>query len=166
MDVGPLVEKSLQVGKIQHAGVEPAQQGPGVVHIEVNIRVWILPEIAFHHRWQNILANGLGGPDSQGLSSCRRGHLPLRLADHPPDPTDLPAQLLPLLRQAQALVPVEKEAGSVLALQVLDMLGDRGLGQVQIFCGPGVVEGLAQIQKRIIAEIQHDGPPSPAYFRP
>lgn len=51
-------------------------------------------------------------------------------------------------------------------LQVLDVLGDGGLRQVQIFRCPGVVEGLAQVQKRIIAEIQHSGPPSPACFRP
>ena len=46
-------------------------------------------------------------------------------------------------------------------LQVLDVLGDGGLRHVQIFRCPGVVEGLAQVQKRIIEEIQHSGPPPP-----
>ena len=162
MGIGSFVKKALQIGKIQHACVEPPQQGTGIVHIEVHVCIRVLSQIGVHHSGQHKLPDGLGGSHPHHLTARRRRHPAFRPADHPTDLPHLAAKLLSLLRQIQPLAAVLEKVCSVMALQVLDMLGNRRLGKAQILRCPGIVESLAQIQKRIIAKIQHPAPLLPA----
>ena len=69
------------------------------------------------------------------------------------------------LGEGELLALVVEQAGAVLLLQRMDVLGDGGLGDMQQLGRPGEIHGLTYGEKGFNAKIQHQNNPLRARFQ-
>ena len=78
-----------------------------------------------------------------------------------------PAEQLPLRRQGEALAAVVQQPDAIVGLEVLDVLGHRRLGDVQLLRRPGIAAQAAYRQKGLHPKVLHAlSPFSPSILHP
>ena len=156
MVVFSLEKVALHHGEVQQTLVELGEQGLGVIHDHMHVHLGMALHIGSQLLGQGVFADGERSAEADGLPSK-------------PHVLQIPAQLLlvvehgdrrvaqhgALRRQGQPFVPVVEQLDAVVLLKVLDMLGDGGLGDIELRGRPGVIQVLAHRQKGLHPKVQH-----------
>ena len=160
-----LAEVALHHGEVQLAVIDHPQQNLGVFHQHVDIHAGIALHIGGQPLRQQVFPDGQGGPEADGAPpQAQILHIPFQLLLVVEHAQRGIAQQLPLLGQREALVLIGEQLDAVVALEILDMLGHRRLGDVQLLRRPRVVPVAAHRQKGIHPKIKHRSfPPFPQY---
>ena len=163
-----LAEVALYHREVQLPGVELLQQIAGVVHRHVELHVRVGLQIGRQPGRQQILPHRQGGPEAEGPPSLAEiRQLPLQLLLVVAHGEGRPAEQLPLRRQGEALAAVVQQPDAIVGLEVLDVLGHRRLGDVQLLRRPGIAAQAAYRQKGLHPKVLHAlSPFSPSILHP